>query len=157
MSDAPTKSPVGGSPRFTVRSADDPTYDVDPGRGWVLFAGIMLGVVGVLNLIYGIGAIGDANVFTNDVRLVVSDLSAYGWLLIILGVVQVTGGFSLMVGNAYGRFIGVVVAGLGAFWALISIAGAHPWWNLGVFSLCLYVLAGIVEYGEDERAGRTTV
>jgi len=62
-----------------------------------------------------------------------------------------------MVGHAYGRFIGIVGASLGAFWALISIAGAHPWWNLGVFALCLYVLAGIVEYGEDERAGRNAV
>ena len=127
------------------------------GTGRVVFAAVLLLIAGTVNVIYGIGAIGDANVFTNDVRLVVSDLSAYGWLLIILGVIQVTGGFSLMVGNAYGRFIGIVGAGLGAFWALISIAGAHPWWNLGVFALCLYVLAGIVEYGEDERAGRTTV
>jgi hypothetical protein len=63
------------------------------GTGRVVFAAVLLLIAGTVNVIYGIGAIGDANVFTNDVRLVVSDLSAYGWLLIILGVVQVTGGF----------------------------------------------------------------
>ena len=123
------------------------------GTGRVIFASILLLIAGAVNVIYGIGAIADANVYAENVRLVVSDLSAYGWLLIILGVVQVTGGFSLMAGNAYGRFIGIVGAGLGAFWALISIAGAHPWWNLGILALCIYVLAGIIEYGEDERAG----
>jgi hypothetical protein len=124
------------------------------GTGRVMFAAILLLIAGMLNIIYGIGAIDGANVFVGDTRLVVSDLSAYGWLLIVLGVVQLTGGFSLMAGNAYGRVIGIVGAGLGAFWALLAIAGEHPWWNLGVFALCLYVLAGIIEFGEDERAQR---
>lgn len=124
------------------------------GYGRVVFAAVLLLIAGTVNVIYGIGAIGNANVFVGDTRLVVSDLSAYGWLLILLGIIQVSGGLSLMAGNAYGRVIGIVGAGLGAFWALISIAGEHPWWNLGVFALCLYVLAGIVEFGEEERAER---
>ena len=127
------------------------------GTGRVVFVAILLLIAGTVNAIYGIGAIGDANVFAGDTRLVISDLSAYGWLLILLGVVQVTGGFSLMAGNVYGRVIGIVGAGLGAFWALISIAGDNPWWNLGVFALCLYVLAGIVEFGEDEKETRRPV
>lgn len=125
------------------------------GSGRVIFAAIMLLIIGTVNIVYGIGAIGDANVLVGDTRLVVSDLSAYGWILILLGLVQLTGGFSLMAGNAYGRFIGIVGAGVGAFWALISIGSGHPWWSLGVFALCLYVLAGIVEFGEDERADRS--
>jgi hypothetical protein len=71
--------------------------------------------------------------------------------LIILGAVQVTGGFSLMAGNAYGRVIGVIGAGVGAFWALLSIGAGNPWWSLGIFALCIYVLSGIVEFGEEER------
>lgn len=124
------------------------------GTARVAFAGILLMLAGFVNLFYGIGAVDGANVFAGDTRLVISDLSTYGWLLILLGLVQLTGGFSLMAGSAYGRVIGMVAASLGAFWALISIAGAHPWWNLGVFALCLYVLAGIVEYGEDKNEAR---
>ena len=56
MSDPDGTATVGPSPRFTPRPADDPTYRVDPGHGWVLFAGIMLAVVGVLNVAYGIAA-----------------------------------------------------------------------------------------------------
>jgi len=112
----------------------------------------MLLIVGGVNVIYGIGALGDANVLVGDTRLVLTDLSGYGWVLIILGLVQLTGGFSLMAGNVYGRVIGIAGAGLGAFWALISMGAGNPWWSLGVFALCVYVLMGIVEFGEDERS-----
>ena len=88
MSDAPTTSSVGESPRFTQRPADDPTYNVDPGKGWVLFAGIMLGLVGVLNLIYGIGAIADSRFYVRDVAYVFGNLNTWGWLLTVVGGVQ---------------------------------------------------------------------
>lgn len=122
------------------------------GTGRVIFASVMLLIVGGVNVIYGIGALGDANVLVGDTRLVLTDLSGYGWVLIILGLVQLTGGFSLMAGNVYGRVIGIAGAGLGAFWALISMGAGNPWWSLGVFALCVYVLMGIVEFGEDERS-----
>ncbi len=124
------------------------------GTGRVVFAAIMLLILGTLNVIYGIGALDNATWWAGDTRIVLSDLSAVGWVLIILGLVQVTGGFSLMAGNAYGRVIGVIGAGVGAFWALLSIDSAHWFWSLAMFALCLYVLAGIVEFGDDEKAER---
>jgi hypothetical protein len=125
------------------------------GTGRVIFAAIMLLIVGTLNVIYGIGALDNASWWVGDTRLVLSDLSAVGWVLIILGIIQVCGGFSLMAGNAFGRVLGIIGAGLGAFWALLSITSGHWFWSLAVFALCIYVLAGIVEFGEDERDGRT--
>ena len=122
------------------------------GAGRTAFAAILLILVGSLNIIYGIGAVGDANIFVGDTRYVFSNLHTYGWLLIILGVIQLTGGFSLMAGNAYGRVIGIIGAGLGAVGALVAVGQGNPWWELGVFALCIYVLHGIVVYGEDEKA-----
>jgi hypothetical protein len=115
---------------------------------------VILLIVGTLNIIYGIGALDDANIFVNDTRLVFDNLNTLGWVLIILGVIQLTGGFSLMAGNTYGRVIAIVGASLGAINALLSVGGDHPWWSLGVFAICLYVLHGILVYGEDERAAR---
>ena len=109
-------------------------------------------LLGVLNVIYGIGALDDANIFVNDTRFVLSNLSTLGWVLIILGVIQLTAGFSLMAGNAYGRVLGIVGGTLGAIGALLSIGGAFPWWSLAMFALCIYVVHGIMIYGEDERA-----
>jgi hypothetical protein len=75
-----------------------------------------------------------------------------GWVLIVLGVIQLTAGFSLMAGNTYGRVLGIAAASLGAIGALFSIGGADPWWSLAVFALCIYIIQGILVLGEDERA-----
>ena len=122
------------------------------GAGRVVFAAIVLLIVGTINIIYGIGALDDANIFVDDTRFILSNLNTLGWVLIILGVIQLTGGFSLMAGNAYGRVIGIIGGSLGAIGALLSIGGNHPWWSLGVFFLCIFVVHGIVVFGEDERA-----
>ena len=120
------------------------------GAGRVGFAGVLLLVVGTLNIIYGIGALDDANVFVNDKRFIFTNLNTMGWVLIVLGVIQLTAGFSLLGGGAYGRVIGIVAGSLGAIGALLSIGGNYPWWSLGVFALCVYIVHGIFVYGDDE-------
>jgi hypothetical protein len=121
------------------------------GAGRVVFAAILLLLVGTINIIYGIGALDDANYFVNDTRFVLTNLNTLGWVLIVLGVIQLTAGFSLMAGNAYGRVIGIIGGSLGALGALLSIGGSNPWWSLAVFALCVYIVQGIVVFGRDER------
>lgn len=124
------------------------------GAGRVVFAAIFLMVVGIINVVYGIGALDDANIFVNDTRFVLDNLNTLGWVLIIVGVIQLTGGFALMGGSAYGRVIGIIAGTIGAIVALLSIGGAHPWWSLAVFVLCVWIVHGIVVFGEDERAAQ---
>jgi len=121
------------------------------GAGSAVFAGILLVVAGTLNIIYGIGALGDANVFVNDTRLIFSNLNTLGWVLIILGVIQLTAGFSLFGGGTYGRLIGIAAATLGAIDALMSVGGNYPFWSLGLFAICVIVIHGLVVLGEPER------
>jgi hypothetical protein len=122
------------------------------GAGRATFAAVLLLIAGTLNIIYGIGALSDANIFHNGQRYVFTNLNTMGWVLLVLGLLQLTGGFSLMAGNTYGRVLGVIAAGLGAIGALLSISGPNPWWSLGVFALCVYILHGILVLGQDERA-----
>jgi hypothetical protein len=124
------------------------------GAGRALFAATLLVIVGTLNIIYGIGALDGANIFVNEKRYILTNLNTMGWVLIILGVIQLGGGFSLMAGNTYGRVIGLVGASLGAIGALLSIGGNDPWWSLAIFFLCIYIIQGIFVYGEEERAPR---
>jgi len=121
------------------------------GVGRATFAAVLLGIAGTLNVIYGIGALDSANIYVGATRFILDDLSTLGWVLIILGIIQLTGCFSLLAGNTYGRVIGLVGAGLGAIGALLSIGGANPWWSLAVFALCIYVIQGILVLGDDER------
>lgn len=122
------------------------------GTGRVVFAAVILLIVGFINIIYGIGALDDANIFVNDTRFVLDNLNTLGWVLIVLGVIQMTGGFSLMAGNAYGRVIAIIAGSLGALGALFSIGSSNPWWSLAVFFLCIYVVYGVIVFGEDEKA-----
>jgi hypothetical protein len=124
------------------------------GAGRAVFTAILLMIVGTINIIYGIGALDDARIFVNDTRFILDDLNTMGWVLIVLGVVQLSGSFSLLAGNTYGRVIGIIGGTLGALGALFSIGGNNPWWSLAVFALCVYIVHGIIVFGEDERAGR---
>jgi hypothetical protein len=119
------------------------------GIGRATFAATLLLIVGTINIIYGIGALGNANIFHNGQRFVFSDLNTMGWVLIVLGIVQLAGGLSLINGNTFGRIIAIVGASLGALGALFSISGPNPWWSLAVFFLCIYVIHGIFVYGDD--------
>jgi hypothetical protein len=119
------------------------------GAGRVVFASTLLFIVGVLNVIYGIGALDGANVIVDDKRYVFENANTLGWVLIILGVIQFAGALSLLRGNVFGRFIAIFGAGLGAVGALVSIGGANPWWSFGIFLLCIYVIHGIFIYGDD--------
>ena len=121
------------------------------GAGRVVFAAILLLIVGTLNIVYGIGALDDANFLANDTRYILTNLNTLGWVLIILGVIQLTGGFSLMAGNTYGRVVAIVGGTLGAIGALLSIGEGNPWWSLAIFALCVYVVHGIIVFGEDEE------
>ena len=125
------------------------------GVGRAAFAATLLLIAGTLNIIYGIGALDDANVFVNDKRYIFTNLNTMGWVLIVLGLIQLTGGFSLLGGNTWGRVVGITGASLGAIGALLSIGGSYPWWSLGIFFLCLYILHGLFVLGEDERELRT--
>jgi hypothetical protein len=125
------------------------------GTGRATFAAILLLIAGTLNIVYGIGALDSANIFTNDTRYIFTNLNTMGWVLIVLGVIQLTGGFSLIAGNTYGRVIGIIGGSLGAIGALFSIGGQNPWWSLAVFFLCVWVVYGIVILGDDERAPAT--
>jgi hypothetical protein len=122
------------------------------GAGRVVFAGVLLLLAGTLNIIYGIGSLDDANIFVNDQRFIFTNLNTLGWVLIVLGIIQLIGGFSLLAGSTFGRVIGIIGGSLGAIGALLSIGGSYPWWSLGIFFLCVWIVHGIIVYGEGERA-----
>jgi hypothetical protein len=113
-----------------------------------MFAAILLVIAGVLNVIYGIAAIGNGDFFSQHTVYVVFGLGFWGWVTLIIGLVQLTGGYSLFSGGTYGRTIGIIAATLGAIESLLSIGGSYPYWSLGIFALCLIVLHGLVVYGE---------
>jgi hypothetical protein len=118
------------------------------GTGRAVFVAVLLLIAGTLNIIYGIGAVGNAHFFANT-QYLFSSLHTWGWITIIVGIIQLTAGFSLFAGDGYGRVIGIFAASIGALESLLSIGGTHPWWSLAIFALCVYMLHGLIVFGED--------
>lgn len=108
--------------------------------GWWVFAGVLLMIAGVANVIYGIAALDDSKFFTQNVTLVITDLKTYGWIILIIGIIQLTAGVSLFGGGGWGRFVGVIAAALNAIAYLVTI-NAAPFW-----SICAFILSVVILY-----------
>jgi hypothetical protein len=122
------------------------------GLGRAIFAAVFLMIAGVLNIIYGIAAIGNANFFVHNTHYVFGSLKTWGWITLIIGVIEVLASISLFGGNAFGRWIGIFAGAIAAIDALLSIP-AYPFWSICLFALSLWIVYGLVIYGEDVRAG----
>ncbi len=120
------------------------------GASWVLFAGIMIMLVGILNVIWGIAAISDSTFFVNDARFVFSGLNTWGWIMLLLGVAQMLAAYAIWRGGDIGRWFGITVAVFNAIGALLSI-DAYPVWGLIVFGIDVLVIYALAQYGGDER------
>jgi hypothetical protein len=126
-------------------------YVAPPGANWLLFAGIMLALVGILNIIYGIAAIADSSFFVHNTRYILSGLNTWGWVTLILGAVQMLAAFSIWAGNQFGRWFGIAGAGLSSIGALLSIP-AYPFWSLAIFAVDILVIYGLAAYGGRHRS-----
>jgi hypothetical protein len=120
--------------------------DEGRGQGWVTFAGIMLMIVGVLNIIYGISAIDEAHFYIAETRYVIGELNTWGWFLTITGALQVCTALGIWARQSWARWAGVAFAGINAIIQLLYIP-ADPWLSLAIFGVDLLVIYGLVAYG----------
>jgi hypothetical protein len=121
-------------------------YNRDQGEGWVTFAGIMIIVLGVLNLIWGITAIGKSSFFVSDTKIVFDNVKTWGWIMLFVGIIQLLVGFGIFARNQAARWAGVAIASLNLVAALASIR-AYPFWALVVIAIDVLVIYGLTAYG----------
>jgi hypothetical protein len=121
--------------------------------GWWVFAGVLLLVAGILNIVYGIAAIGDSKFFVEDTEFILSDLNTWGWILLIVGVLELIAAFSLFSGGEFGRWFGIFIASLNAIGALLSIP-AYPFWSLALFALAIIIIYKLAEGPEGTPTSR---
>jgi hypothetical protein len=139
-------TPVGRGPAPARPSSD---YPVE-GSGWVLFAGIMIAMVGVLNLFWGIAAIDSSSFFVANTEYILSDLNTWGWIILVLGALQLLAAVSIWRGGTFGRWFGIAVASVNAIAALLALP-AYPFWSLAIFAVDVLVIYGLTTYGGDRR------
>ena len=102
-------------------------------------------LAGIVNIAFGIAAVANSHFYVGDTHYLFSSLHTWGWIVIVLGIVQTTASLSLFGGGAYGRVVGLIAAFIGAIGALTSTGGPHPWWSLGVFAICVICIYKLSE------------
>lgn len=118
------------------------------GPGRAMFAAILLMVGGVLNVLWGISAIGNSSFFVHNTKYVFGDLKTWGWISLILGILEIIASLSLFQGATFGRIFAIVIGSLAAIGALLNIP-AYPLWSIAVFGLSLWIIHGLTLAGDD--------
>jgi hypothetical protein len=137
---------------YEERPAAGGSYEPETeGSGWVAFAGVMILFAGILNVIWGIAAIDGSSFFTDEGRyVIITDLNAWGWFFLIVGILQLIAAFSIWNRHMYGRIIGVLTAGLSAIFILFTV-NAFPFAAFMLFIVDLLVIYGLVVHGGRSR------
>jgi hypothetical protein len=111
-----------------------------------MFASVLLLVLGVFNLFDGIAAVAKSHVFVVNAHYVIGDLRAWGWVALILGVLQLLAGVGVLTGSQAARWFGVAVVSINAF-AQFFFIPAYPFWSLTIIAIDVVALYGLCVYG----------
>ncbi|WP_045318382.1 DUF7144 family membrane protein [Lentzea aerocolonigenes] len=117
--------------------------------GWIWFAGIMMIVMGSFNAIEGLVALfrGEYYVVTEQ-QVLVFDITGWGWITLLLGVLVALSGAALLSGAAWARVVAVVLAVVNAV-AQLGFVSVHPLWSTIVIALCVTVIWAVVVHGPE--------
>lgn len=120
------------------------------GEGWVLFAWMMLLIAGVIGVIDGIVALSRSTFFDEvGAHYIASDVSLWGWIALIVGIVTICAAASVWRGGSFGRWAGILIAGINVLVQLAWIP-IVPFWALFVMFLDVLVIYGLAVYGGEE-------
>jgi hypothetical protein len=120
------------------------------GLGLIIFASILLFVDGFFNMLYGIAAIANSHVFVANAHYVIGDLRAWGWVTLIISVLQLVAGAGVLAGNQLARWFAVAVVAISAIDMMFFIP-AYPFWALTIIAINVVALWGLCAYGSREN------
>jgi len=121
-------------------------YAEGRGFGLVIFAAVLLGLAGFLNLIDGIAAIANSHVFVTNAHYVFANLRTWGWITLIIAVLQLLAAAGVVAGNQLARWFGVAVLGLSAIDQMFFLP-AYPFWSLIIIAVDIVAIWGLCAYG----------
>ncbi|HJY73877.1 MAG TPA: hypothetical protein VJ347_19060 [Streptosporangiaceae bacterium] len=107
-------------------------------------------MVGFFNLIYGIAAIAQSHVFVANAHYVFGSLRTWGWITLILAVLQLLAAAGALAGNELARWFAVAVVGLNAINQMLFLP-AYPFWSLTIIAMDVVALYGLCAYGSRQN------
>ncbi len=131
-------------------------YDeYEKGAGWLFFASIVLVIVGFFNAVLGITMIAGDEIYVtarDSWTVVVGNVNGWGWVLLVLGILEVFAGFGVLTRSQLARWFGIAVAALAAVGHLPVFFGRQPLYSFIVVLMSVLVIYGLAQYGGRERA-----
>ncbi|WP_018505152.1 DUF7144 family membrane protein [Parafrankia discariae] len=127
--------------------------------GWLIFAAVIMFVVGFHNLIYGIASLRDYIVIVDNLYststgtgVIYANTTFWGWLWIVVGIIQMGIAFGIAAGNELARWVGIVIAALNAIGQLAFMA-AFPVWSVIIIAIDILVIYALATYQTRGRGG----
>jgi hypothetical protein len=119
------------------------------GTGWAYFAGIVLFMIGVFNILWGLTALfNDTALTVGEEGLIVWDFTAWGWIHLILGIVMICTGLGLFAGRGWARWTAIFFAMVSAF-AQIAWMSTYPLWSILIITLDIIVIYQLTARWEE--------
>jgi hypothetical protein len=117
--------------------------------GWAGFAGVMLIIMGVFDVIQGLVAIVNESFFVVGQEWIFEfNVATWGWIHLIGGVLVIMAGFGIFSGNVAARTVGVIVAGLSAIWNFAWLP-YYPVWSILLIAIAISVIWALTAHGRD--------
>jgi hypothetical protein len=117
--------------------------------GWAGFAGVMLIIIGVFDIVQGLVAIVDDNFYVVTQEWVFEfDTTTWGWIHLILGIILIASGVGIFSANVAARTVGVIAAGLAM---IVNFAWLpyYPVWSTIVIAICIAIIWALTAHGRD--------
>jgi hypothetical protein len=110
------------------------------GTGWAFFAGILLFIVGVFNIIWGLTALfNDEALTVGEKGLIVWDFTAWGWIHLILGMVLILTALGLFAARGWARWLAIFFVMVNAF-GQIAWMSTYPLWSILIITLDIVII-----------------
>lgn len=129
----------------------DPVSSPSGWTGWIAFAGVLMIISGSLNALYGlIGIINDEWVVWGNRASLYLDITEWGWIHLLLGIVVLLAGIGVFSGSVLARTVGVILASIGVIANFLFIP-AYPVWALTVVTINVLVIWALTAHGGEMR------
>jgi hypothetical protein len=125
-------------------------YAEGRGYGLIIFACVLLLVIGFFNMIYGIAAIAHSHVFVANAHFVFANQRAWGWITLIIAVLQLAAAGGILAGSQLARWFAVALLALNAIDMMLFLP-AYPFWALTIIAMDVVALYGLCAYGSRQN------
>ena len=116
------------------------------GAGWITFATVVLGVAGTFNVIDGIVGLARSKYYVGSTSYVFSDLRTWGWIVLVVGALEIFAALYVTRGSEFARWFGVGAASLNGI-AQLMFLPAYPLWAISAFTMDILIVYGLIVYG----------